>query len=211
MINNMINRDYSDVKITRDEFNSLYPKVINGDMNAVKIMADSLQPFAEEYVIRHYGKRLSLTIEELASDIYETVYNFVKTTAKKGMKEKDYISFHTQLKTYIKRTIERIERKETRHLLTLVDLKNVKSNSSVDKILDNNKNEKINEVLNTLSERDRKVVVLHLGMYDGKPKTFNQIAKLLHIGPSRAHQIYVRAIGKLRTPQNSIKLVDYNV
>lgn len=211
MINNMINRDYSDVKITRDEFNSLYPKVINGDMNAVKIMADSLQPFAEEYVVRHYGKRLSLTIEESASDIYETVYNFVKTTAKKGMKEKDYISFHTQLKTYIKRTIERIERKETKHLLTLVDLDNVKSNSSVDKILDDNKNEKINEVLNTLSERDRKVVVLHLGMYDGKPKTFNQIAKLLHIGPSRAHQIYVRAIGKLRTPQNSIKLVDYNV
>lgn len=207
----MINRDYSDVKITRDEFNSLYPKVINGDMNAVKIMADSLQPFAEEYVVRHYGKRLSLTIEESASDIYETVYNFVKTTAKKGMKEKDYISFHTQLKTYIKRTIERIERKETKHLLTLVDLDNVKSNSSVDKILDDNKNEKINEVLNTLSERDRKVVVLHLGMYDGKPKTFNQIAKLLHIGPSRAHQIYVRAIGKLRTPQNSIKLVDYNV
>ena len=211
MINNMINRDYSDVKITRDEFNSLYPKVINGDMIAVKIMADSLQPFAEEYVVRHYGKRLSLTIEELASDIYETVYNFVKTTAKKGMKEKDYISFHTQLKTYIKRTIERIERKETKHLLTLVDLDNVKSNSSVDKILDDNKNEKINEVLNTLSERDRKVVVLHLGMYDGKPKTFNQIAKLLHIGSSRAHQIYVRAIGKLRTPQNSIKLVDYNV
>ncbi len=207
----MINRDYSDVKITRDEFNSLYSKVISGDMNAVKIMADSLQPFAEEYVIRHYGKRLSLTIEELASDIYETVYNFVKTTAKKGMKEKDYISFHTQLKTYIKRTIERIERKETKHLLTLVDLDNVKSNSSVDKILDDNKNEKINEVLNTLSERDRKVVVLHLGMYDGKPKTFNQIAKLLHIGSSRAHQIYVRAIGKLRTPQNSIKLVDYNV
>ncbi len=211
MINNMINRDYSDVKITRDEFNSLYPKVINGDMIAVKIMADSLQPFAEEYVVRHYGKRLSLTIEELASDIYETVYNFVKTTAKKGMKEKDYISFHTQLKTYIKRTIERIERKETKHLLTLVDLDNVKSNSSVDKILDDNKNEKINEVLNTLSERDRKVVVLHLGMYDGKPKTFNQIAKILHIGPSRAHQIYVRAIGKLRAPQNSIKLVDYNV
>lgn len=211
MINNMINRDYSDVKITRDEFNSLYPKVINGDMIAVKIMADSLQPFAEEYVVRHYGKRLSLTIEELASDIYETVYNFVKTTAKKGMKEKDYISFHTQLKTYIKRTIERIERKETKHLLTLVDLDNVKSNSSVDKILDDNKNEKINEVLNTLSERDRKVVVLHLGMYDGKPKTFNQIAKLLHIGPSRAHKIYVRAIGKLRAPQNSIKLVDYNV
>ena len=150
-------------------------------------------------------------ISNLERHTYNNEFRRLGGTFWRASGRKDYISFHTQLKTYIKRTIERIERKETKHLLTLVDLDNVKSNSSVDKILDNNKNEKINEVLNTLSERDRKVVVLHLGMYDGKPKTFNQIAKLLHIGPSRAHQIYVRAIGKLRAPQNSIKLVDYNV
>lgn len=56
------------------------------------------------------------------------------------------------------------------------------------------------EFLNTLSEREKKVVIHRLGLLGEKEKTFVSIGKSLGVGRERVSQIYKKAIRKLRHP-----------
>lgn len=67
----------------------------------------------------------------------------------------------------------------------------------------------ISEVLDTLSERERKVLELRFGIADMKPKTLEEVGKVFGVTRERIRQIEAKALRKLRHPSRSRKLKDY--
>lgn len=67
----------------------------------------------------------------------------------------------------------------------------------------------LNEVLETLSEREKKVLIMRFGLDDGKPKTLEDVGKEFHVTRERIRQIEAKAIRKLRHPTRARKLKDF--
>lgn len=66
--------------------------------------------------------------------------------------------------------------------------------------------DRIQEVLKSLSPREREVIELRFGLQDGHPKTLEQVANTYNITRERIRQIEARAILKLRQPSRSHQL-----
>ena len=69
--------------------------------------------------------------------------------------------------------------------------------------------EQLSEVLNTLSEREQKVLRLRFGMNDGRARTLEEVGKEFDVTRERIRQIEAKALRKLRHPSRSRKLRDY--
>lgn len=69
--------------------------------------------------------------------------------------------------------------------------------------------EQLDEVLNTLTEREQKVLRLRFGIDDGQPKTLEDVGKRFNVTRERIRQIEAKALRKLRHPSRSRKLKDY--
>ena len=69
--------------------------------------------------------------------------------------------------------------------------------------------EQLNEVLNTLNERERDVLRLRFGLVDGKARTLEEVGSQLNVTRERIRQIEAKALRKLRHPSRSKKLKDY--
>lgn len=67
----------------------------------------------------------------------------------------------------------------------------------------------LNEVLQTLSERERKVLIMRFGLDDGKPKTLEDVGLEFKVTRERIRQIEAKAIRKLRHPTRAKKLRDF--
>lgn len=67
----------------------------------------------------------------------------------------------------------------------------------------------LNEVLNTLSDRERKVLIMRFGLDDGKSKTLEDVGKEFNVTRERIRQIEAKAIRKLRHPTRAKKLKDF--
>ena len=67
----------------------------------------------------------------------------------------------------------------------------------------------LNEVLETLSERERKVLIMRFGLDDGKSKTLEDVGKEFSVTRERIRQIEAKAIRKLRHPTRARKLKDF--
>ena len=67
----------------------------------------------------------------------------------------------------------------------------------------------MNEVLDTLSDRERKVLIMRFGLDDGKPKTLEDVGKEFSVTRERIRQIEAKAIRKLRHPTRARKLKDF--
>ena len=67
----------------------------------------------------------------------------------------------------------------------------------------------LNEVLDTLSERERKVLIMRFGLDDGKTKTLEDGGKEFKVTRERIRQIEAKAIRKLRHPTRARKLKDF--
>lgn len=67
----------------------------------------------------------------------------------------------------------------------------------------------LNEVLETLSERERKVLIMRFGLDDGKPKTLEDVGREFRVTRERIRQIEAKAIRKLRHPTRAKKLRDF--
>ena len=67
----------------------------------------------------------------------------------------------------------------------------------------------LNEVLNTLSDRERKVLIMRFGLDDGKSKTLEDVGKEFNVTRERIRQIEAKAIRKLRHPARAKKLKDF--
>jgi RNA polymerase primary sigma factor len=66
--------------------------------------------------------------------------------------------------------------------------------------------DEMNSVLNTLTERERKILVLRFGIIDGSAHTLEEVGDVFKVTRERVRQIEAKALKKLRHPTRSRKL-----
>ena len=69
--------------------------------------------------------------------------------------------------------------------------------------------DRLDDVLNTLTDRERKVLKLRFGLQDGRPHTLEEVGQIFGVTRERIRQIEAKALRKLRHPSRSRKLRDY--
>ena len=67
----------------------------------------------------------------------------------------------------------------------------------------------LSKVLETLSPREKKVLVMRFGLDDGKPKTLEEVGREFKVTRERIRQIEAKAIRKLKHPTRARKLKDF--
>ena len=67
----------------------------------------------------------------------------------------------------------------------------------------------IQEVLDTLAPREKKVLELRFGIVDGRTRTLEEVGKEFNVTRERIRQIEAKALRKLRHPSRSKKLRDF--
>jgi RNA polymerase primary sigma factor len=66
--------------------------------------------------------------------------------------------------------------------------------------------EQMEDVLSTLTDRERKVLKLRFGVSDGYPRTLEEVGSIFNVTRERVRQIEAKALRKLRHPTRSRKL-----
>ncbi|MFQ6040416.1 MAG: RNA polymerase sigma factor RpoD/SigA [Candidatus Poribacteria bacterium] len=90
---------------------------------------------------------------------------------------------------------------------TLADLMpNEEASSPEREVLKTTRKEAIEQVLDTLLPREKKVIKLRFGLFDGNPCTLAQIGKELGVSRERVRQIESDALRKLRHPSRRRQL-----
>ena len=69
--------------------------------------------------------------------------------------------------------------------------------------------EQLDEVLDTLTEREQKVLRLRFGMNDGRARTLEEVGREFDVTRERIRQIEAKALRKLRHPSRSKKVKDF--
>ncbi len=69
--------------------------------------------------------------------------------------------------------------------------------------------EQVEQVLATLSDRERRVLEERFGLKDGRPKTLEEVGRMFAVTRERIRQIEAKALRKLRHPSRGNKLKDY--
>jgi len=66
--------------------------------------------------------------------------------------------------------------------------------------------EEIGSILSTLTEREKKILILRFGITDGCPRTLEEVGKVFKVTRERVRQIEAKALKKLRHPTRSRRL-----
>lgn len=69
--------------------------------------------------------------------------------------------------------------------------------------------EKLIEVMDTLSDREKKVLIMRYGLDDGKERTLEEVGKEFNVTRERIRQIEAKALWKIKHPNKSRKLRDF--
>ena len=69
--------------------------------------------------------------------------------------------------------------------------------------------EQLGEVMETLTDREQKVLRLRFGLDDGRARTLEEVGQQFNVTRERIRQIEAKALRKLRHPSRSRKLKDY--
>ncbi len=100
-----------------------------------------------------------------------------------------------------------IGEEEDSHLGDFIEDK--KAESPIDTLLEINLKEQTQEVLNTLTEREAKILKMRFGVGDGSEYTLEEVGKLFNVTRERIRQIEAKALRKLRHPSRSKKLISF--
>jgi len=76
------------------------------------------------------------------------------------------------------------------------------ANSAVQSML----KEEMDNVLNTLTDKERKILVLRFGVEDGCPRTLEEVGNIFKVTRERIRQIEAKVLKKLRHPSRSRRL-----
>ena len=96
---------------------------------------------------------------------------------------------------------------ENTELLEFVPIEDEMSVEDI--VMMRNLRESINEVLQTLTDREQKVLRLRFGMDDGRTRTLEEVGKEFNLTRERIRQIEAKALRKLRHPSRFRKLKAY--
>ena len=88
-------------------------------------------------------------------------------------------------------------------------IKDDNSESPIHKSWKKNLVETLDEVLDSLEEKEAEVLRLRFGLEDGVSKTLEEVGKMFGVTRERIRQIEAKALRKLRHPSRSQKLVDF--
>ncbi len=69
--------------------------------------------------------------------------------------------------------------------------------------------ERIEEILDQLTQRERDVLIMRFGLEDGRSRTLEEVGRHFRLTRERIRQIEAKALRKLRSPRRSRKLRDY--
>ena len=69
--------------------------------------------------------------------------------------------------------------------------------------------EEMNSALTTLTEREKKILILRFGISDGCPRTLEEVGNIFKVTRERVRQIEAKALKKLRHPTRSRRLRTY--
>jgi RNA polymerase primary sigma factor len=69
--------------------------------------------------------------------------------------------------------------------------------------------EQLEDVLETLTDREENVLRLRFGLEDGKNRTLEEVGRVFGVTRERIRQIEAKALRKLRHPSRSNKLKDF--
>jgi len=69
--------------------------------------------------------------------------------------------------------------------------------------------EQIDDVLHTLTDRERRVLQLRFGLEDGRSRTLEEVGREFGVTRERIRQIEAKALRKLRHPTRSRRLKDF--
>ena len=69
--------------------------------------------------------------------------------------------------------------------------------------------EQLNQVLDGLADRERKVIKFRFGLEDGHPRTLEEVGREFGVTRERIRQIESKTLAKLRHPSRSGRLKDY--
>ena len=67
----------------------------------------------------------------------------------------------------------------------------------------------LGEVLDTLSDREKRVIILRYGLIDGRQRTLEEVGQEFQVTRERIRQIETKALRKLRHPTRNRKLKDF--
>jgi RNA polymerase primary sigma factor len=100
-----------------------------------------------------------------------------------------------------------VGREEDTELMQLIeDADNIAPNDCLDhKLLC----DRLNSVLDHLSDREREIIKLRFGLTDGQHYTLTEIGELYHLSRERVRQIQAKAMRKLRHPRRQALLKDW--
>jgi len=93
--------------------------------------------------------------------------------------------------------------------MNLEESANVNEDSTVYEVVRNKLAEEVGGVLETLADREKRVIDLRFGLKDGREQTLEAVGREFGVKGERIRQIEAKALRKLRHPINSRRLRDY--
>lgn len=78
-----------------------------------------------------------------------------------------------------------------------------------ERVIDESLKAKLQEVLNNLTEREKKVLTLRFGLDGETPQTLEEVGKVFHLSRERIRQIEAKALAKLRHPSYANQIENY--
>lgn len=71
--------------------------------------------------------------------------------------------------------------------------------------------EAMSQALDTLSDREKEVIILRYGIRDGKERTLEEVGQVFHVTRERIRQIEAKALRKLRQPSRARQLKGFDM